>query len=53
MWRLKCYQIYRKKKKLNRKEAPGKSLYTLIYAGQIEKKEKALGKRYTNNVKYI
>ena len=35
------------------KETPYKSLTTPLYAGWVQKREKAQGKRNTSNVKYI
>ena len=50
---LNAIRFKQKKKQLNKKEAPCKSLSTLLYAGRVHKKEKTPGKRYTNDVKYV
>ena len=37
------------KEQLNKNKLLAKAFSLLLYAGQVQKREKALGKRYTNN----
>ena len=41
------------KEQLNKTKLLARAFPLLLYAGQVQKREKDLGKRYTNQVKYI
>ena len=45
--------VIRFKEQLNKNKLLARAFPLLLYAGQVQKREKALGKRYTNHVKYI
>ena len=45
--------VIRFKEQLNKNKLLARAFPLLLHAGQVQKREKALGKRYTNNVKYI
>ena len=45
--------VIRFKEQLNKNKLLVRAFPLLLYAGQVQKREKALGKRYTNHVKYI
>ena len=45
--------VIRFKEQLNKNKLLARAFPLLLYAGQVQKREKAPGKRYTNHVKYI
>ena len=45
--------VIRFKKQPNKNKLLARNFPLLLYAGQVHKREEALGKRYTNHVKYI
>ena len=45
--------VIRFKEQLNKNKLLARAFPLLLYAGQVQKREKDLGKRYTNHVKYI
>ena len=45
--------VIRFKEQLNKNKLLARAFPLLLHAGQVQKRERTLGKRYTNNVKYV